>query len=224
MAKNPLTVSGIHLPSSLEELARMANSEFSRAERNARNAVEPIVRAGAALVRAREMCDDAAFERFLEGFHGSQRSAQIYMRLALHWELLKARAPAQALTSQRSAIKALSCILSGGQAATANDATPPKTAKPPKAQRAARPAPADGGPVIERSRATGALQDAMATLQSVLDELRGIPVPNSHLSFIYGRVREAHARLGQVVRQVAGQTAPQIIDVSAAGPQAAERS
>lgn len=214
--KKLLQIVGIRLPTSLDDLARMADREHGRALSHARRAVEHAVRAGAALIRAQELSGDAGFDDFLSRFEWSERSAQVYMRLALHWNLLKAHAPPEALTSQRQALKALKSILSGNSPAAA-DGVPAKGGK----RRAERTAPTNqpiaamvaaaagesqppAVPLIERARATCALQDAMATLQFVLNEINGIPTPNSYLSFIHGRVREAHARLRKIVAQVVG--------------------
>ena len=238
--KKLLQIAGIRLPTSLEGLAQMADREHGRALENARRAVEHAVRAGAALIRAQELFGDAAFDGFLRRFEWSERSAQVYMRLALHWNLLKAHAPPEALTSQRQALKALKCILTGNSPAAA-DGNPPKRGKrraalaapadQPRAAAAAAAAAASAGetqspaePLIERARATCALQDAMATLQFVLNEINGVPAPNTYLCFIQGRVREAHARLRQIVAQVVGPVEPAAQAASAADESAGNSS
>lgn len=97
----------------LRELAAEAIRSHQRARKCAAAAMRNIVRAGHALRKLRDLCDDAEWREIVARFDGSERTVQRYMLLAKYWPLLESAAPPNSLTSQRKAMRLLQTLLYG---------------------------------------------------------------------------------------------------------------
>lgn len=74
---------------SLEAYAREANEAHNEAQESFRSGTEHARRAGRALIKAKAQVAHGGWSRWLaDNFDGSERTAQLYMRLARHWTLL----------------------------------------------------------------------------------------------------------------------------------------
>jgi hypothetical protein len=100
-------------PKHVVSLVRRAANEHQQALSRASDAVKHAVKAGEVLCLACETCRAGEWQTLLERhFPGSMRTAQKYMRLAKHFQLLRAEGP-NALSSQNEASKALTAIMRG---------------------------------------------------------------------------------------------------------------
>jgi hypothetical protein len=95
---------------SLEQLAERANEAHAEVLLTAQNAVEHALAAGRALVEAKRLCRHGHWFAWLaDHFRGSKRTAQAYMRLAVH-------VPLMGVNAQRAAHlqhDQLRCMLTG---------------------------------------------------------------------------------------------------------------
>src|SRR3989442_10571671 len=74
----------------LGSLAARANAEHEAAFGRLKDALEHARRAGEALIQAKTLCKHGEFLQWIEAnCHFSRRSAQLYMRVARDWALVK---------------------------------------------------------------------------------------------------------------------------------------
>lgn len=92
----------------LPELAEQINATHRQVEEHAHSAVQHAIRCGELLSRAKEQCEQGTWLDWLgEHFEGSDRTAQLYMRIHRHRDRIGAKARRVALLSLRDADKIL---------------------------------------------------------------------------------------------------------------------
>ena len=124
------------LAETLEQLAERANQAHTQAIATAQNAVEHALAAGQALLEAKKRCQPGAWHVWLtKHFRGSIRTAQGYMRLAVHSPQIKYDAHRGAHLSY----KQLRCLLAG--LAATDGRSPPKRDRLPLLEAAASMSP-----------------------------------------------------------------------------------
>lgn len=97
------------LPTTTVELADQINQEHAAATTAATRAVHHAIRAGKLLIAAKEQIGHGGWAAWLsESFKGSERTAQVYMRLARHRKKLKAQG--SALLSIDAALQSLASV------------------------------------------------------------------------------------------------------------------
>jgi hypothetical protein len=93
----------------LTDLAEQINAEHQACEQAFRSGVQHAINAGNLLIQARQHCPHGTWLPWLAAnFHGSERTAQAYMRVAREWPALEAANPQRVTElSYREALKAL---------------------------------------------------------------------------------------------------------------------
>jgi hypothetical protein len=93
----------------LTDLAEQINAEHQACEQAFRAGVQHAINAGNLLIQAREHCPHGTWLPWLAAnFHGSERTAQAYMRVAREWPALEAANPQRVTElSYRDALKEL---------------------------------------------------------------------------------------------------------------------
>lgn len=199
----------------LRELAAVAVTSHKRARKCAALAMENIIRAGQALRKLRDLCDDGEWREFMSKFDGSERTVQRYMLLAKHWPMLESAAPPDSLTSQRKALRMLRTLLygetspaSGSESRPKASGADPSAAAPEASDTSPRPAlepPALEPPApaaLSGEMLKAALQRTYQDLLHVFEELceslssqrPAHPLVQQALATVYG----AHSRFQEI--------------------------
>lgn len=147
------------LNTKLDRLAQAALRAHERAKQCAATLVQNMARSGEALCKARDLCDNAAWEDFLlNKFKVSKTTAYRYMYIAKHWARLQAIAPPEALTSLRKATRLLDSLLLGEAAADGSKRRRKKRASP----TLELPAPSASGRQLSPAAAVAAVESVDA--------------------------------------------------------------
>ncbi|MGH9541246.1 MAG: DUF3102 domain-containing protein, partial [Terriglobales bacterium] len=113
---------GARRRSLLRRLANAANLRHRAAKASAGSAVTHAVAAGNALARARDLCDDGEWARWVRrNFEASLRTAQRYVRLARNWPRIDSDATRVSPASQAEAARAIRRALFDSERQKANE-------------------------------------------------------------------------------------------------------